>query len=335
MANRYLYMGVKAGFTRNVGTVADQTATTAAYNSTYVDGSVLVNNNTAAFFTDFTTGDGANDFATTGETVWSRFDLYYSGGSYNVNAAIWVNESDQHLFRFRIVSNNVGAIYYNSGTLATPVWTQLGTNVTINSATRVKIDLKLVIDAAGTAHVYELYANNSLLLSGTFSMALLTQIDAIRFSDTSSTSTHISQVLVTVGISTINSFVPSIKASGAGSNSDMSGAFTDVNETVLNDATVVSSTTAAQRTTFAMGDLPALPTGAVIGAEVRHVFRANNDGGASPQNIKPVIRQSGADTVGTAVSGLGLGFGPFMTAYSLTHAQINTAGFELGWESSA
>jgi hypothetical protein len=97
---------------------------------------------------------------------------------------------------------------------------------------------------------------------------------------------------------------------------------------------VVSSNTAAQRTTFAIADLPAL-SGLIIGTEQRHTFRANNDGGSGPQNIKPVIRQSGADTVGSAVTGIATGFKPFNVPYNLTYAQINAAGFELGWESAA
>jgi len=194
--------------------------------------------------------------------------------------------------------------------------------------------IKLTIDAAGTAHAYEIYKDGVLTLSGTFSMALLTRVDAIKFGDTSNTGCNISQVLATVGISLVGSFVAAIKADGAGSNSGMTGAFTDVNEVTLNDATAVSSNTAAQRTTFSMANLPALGS-LTIGAEQRHCFRANNDGGAGPQNLKSVVRNSGVDTVGSVVSGMGTGFATFNVAYNLTSTQINAAGFELGWESSA
>jgi hypothetical protein len=176
--------------------------------------------------------------------------------------------------------------------------------------------------------------NNVSQISGTFSASILTRVDNIAFGISTNTTYHLSQVLVSVGISLVNSYIACLKASGAGSNSAMTGAFTDVNETILNDSTVVSSNTAAQRTTFAITDLPAI-SGLTIGAEQRHAFRANNTGGAGPQNLKPVIRQSGTDTVGSAVSGMALGFKAFYVPYTLTYTQINTAGFELGWESSA
>ena len=333
MADRYLYMGAHPAFTRNVGTISTSTAA-AAFNSTYTDQSVSIGNSVSHFFTDFQTGNGVDDFVTTGETLWARFDGYYSGGSFNTNMAVLVDNSDQMLFRLRVNSSTVTRIEYNSGTLATPVWTQLGTNITTASGTLYTWVIKLTIDAAGTAHAYEIYKNGVLELSGTFSMALLTRVDAIKFGDTSNTGCYIFQVLASVGISLVGSFVAAIKADGARSNSGMTGAFTDVNEVTLNDATVVSSNTAAQRTTFSMANLPALGS-LTVGTEQRHCFRANNDGGAGPQNLKSVVRNSGVDTVGSVVSGMGTGFATFNVAYNLTSTQINTAGFELGWESSA
>ena len=122
MADRYLYMGAHPAFTRNVGTVFTST-TPATFNSTYTDQSVGVNNNTSHFFTDFQTGAGVADYVTTGETLWLRFDGYYSGGSNNTNMDVLVNNSDQMLFRIRVNSSTVTRIEYNSGTLATPAWT--------------------------------------------------------------------------------------------------------------------------------------------------------------------------------------------------------------------
>jgi len=332
MADRYLYMGGNLAFTRNVGTPS-VTTTAGALNTTYVDQGIQVTNNTSHFFTDFQTGNGVADSATAGETLWVRFDNYYSGGSFNVNSMVLVNGSDQMLFRLRVNSSTVTRLEYNSGTLATPAWTQLGTDITTASSTRYTYVLKLTIDAAGTAHAYELYKDNVLALSGTFSQSILTTVNSIKWGDTSNTGNHISQILVSVGIGLVGSFCAALKASGAGSNSGMTGAYTDVNEVTFSDATVVSSNTAAQRTTFAIGDLPAL-SGLVVGSEQRHCFRANNDGGSGPQNIKPVIRQSGSDTVGSAVSGITTGMNTFNVSYNLTYTQINTAGFELGWESS-
>jgi hypothetical protein len=165
-------------------------------------------------------------------------------------------------------------------------------------------------------------------------MPLLTRVDSVKNAAGTNGSIWVSQLLCAVDMSLVGSFCASLKASGAGSNSAMTGTSGNVNEIGVNDGTVVSSNTAGQRTTFAITDLPAL-SGLVIGSEQRHVFRANNDGGAGPQNIKPVVRNGGVDTVGSNISGIDLGYKAFTQKLNLSYSQINAAGFELGWESAA
>lgn len=330
MANRFLYQGAHPAFTRNTGTVA---ASTTGRNATYTDCSLWTATSTHYAIMDFTTADGADDYAAAGETLWARTDFQYSGGSSVCTPLALINDADQDLIRARVTSSTTLQLQYNSGTLAVPVWSQLGADVTVAGSTLYKLDVRLDIDPAGTAHGYALYLNNVEKLSGTFAMALLTRVDATKAGYPGG-NLYVSQILATVGINTIGSFVPAIKASAAGSNSGMTGAYTDVNEVTLSDATMVSSNVAGQRTTFAMGDLPALPVGMNVGAEVRHTFRANNDG-VAPTNIRPVIRQAGVDSVAAAVPGLGLGYATFMKGYALSYAEINAAGFELGWESEA
>lgn len=333
MADRYLYMGGKVSFARIIGTITDST-TAGRFDSAYTDSALLCNSSSgsAAIF-DFTDGDGNDDHVAAGETLWYRTDHYYSSGSFNSTIGTVLDDSDNQVFRLRVVSSNNLQVQYNTGTLGTPTWTQLGASIAYGSGARRVVVLRLYIDPDTTAHEYEVFIDSVSVASGTFSSALLTRADAIRCGEAASSSNW-AEVLATSGINLVNSRLASIKASGAGSNSGMSGTFADVSEAVASDATVVASNTAGQRTTFAMSDLPTLPTGLAVGTEVRHAFRANNDG-TSPANLKPVIRQGGVDTVGANISGLGLGYQTFLTKYTLTYAQINTAGFELGWESAA
>jgi hypothetical protein len=331
MANRYLYQGVKAGFTRNVGTVLD-TTTAGTFNSTYTDGGISISSaSTSKVICDFTDGSGAADHATTGETLQVRWDTNTSGAGSGAVLMQLSNNSDQPVLRALQQTTSTLRLQYNSGTLASPVWTQIGFDITI-PAGLVTWNLILTIDAAGTAHTYQMLLNNVYQFSGTFSMSLLTRVDNVNFVGNTSVTFIVSQVMATIGIGLVGSFVGCLKASGVGSNAGMIGAYTDVNEAILSDATLVSSGTAAQKTTFAMADLPAI-SGLTVGAESRHTFRAKNDGSA-PANLKSVIRQSGSDTSSSAVSGMGAGFAPFTVSYNLTYAQINTAGFELGWESA-
>lgn len=332
MAARYLYQGVNAAFTRNTGTVINSTSLASARDSTYVDCYVSCSSGSTCIM-DFTDGDGVSDYAVAGEEFWYRYDWYYYSGSSTATTCCFLNDVDQQLFRLRLTSSGVIQVQYNTGTLAVPVWTQLGTNITHPDSTRRTYVVKMVIDAAGTDHQFEVYQGGVLVQSGVFPMAGLTEIHASSVQDIS-TSTGLSQVLATVGISLVGSFCGSVKATAIGNSSGMTGVFGNVSEVALSDATVVSSNTAAQRTTFTIGDLPAL-SGLVIGGEQRHMFRANNDGGAGPQNIKPVVRTGGVDTVGASVAGIYTGYKTFTAKLNLTYSEINTAGFELGWESAA
>jgi len=334
MAQRYLYQGVNAAFTRNSGTVTNATTAPAAFNSTYVDSYVNINSGSgASFIGDFTDGDGLNAWAVSGEVFWFRADVYYAGGTFNANPITLLNDLDQQLVRLRITASGTVQFQYNSGTLATPVWTQLGTNITQAPSARATYVFSIGIDNAGSgSHTYAVYQDNALQFSGTFSMALLTRIDAFRCGDPN-TGVRLSQVLAACDISLVGSFCAALKADGAGASSGMTGVFTDVNEIAVNDGTAVTSGTAGQRTTFSIGNLPAL-SGLVLGAEQRHIFRGANDGGAGPQNLKSVVRNSGVDTVSTNRAGIGLAFGPLTAPYALTSTQINAAGFELGFESA-
>lgn len=333
MASRFLYQGIHSAFTRNTGTVANSTSGS-GFNATYCDSYVrLAESPPGVAIADFTTGDGTDDYVAAGERLDIRADIFMqSSGGATCDALVLLNNADQQLVKLAFTSAFTLRLYFNSGTLATPVWTQIGSNISHASTAVYTYVLRIGIDPAGTAHTYELFFNGSSLFSGTFNMPLLTRIDAARFASGANVNLGVSQVLAAADMSLVGSFVSALKATGAGSSSGMTGGAADVNEVVLSDATVVSSDTVAQRTTLAISDLPTL-TGLVVANEVRHTFRANNDGGAGPQNLKPVIRQSGADTVGSVISGLNTGYKAFTAPYSLTQAQINAAGFELGWES--
>lgn len=336
MANRYLYQGVNAAFTRNTGTVVNSsTNTLSRFDTAYVDGCVNVQTGGICRM-DFTDGDGANDYASAGETLWVRMDMWYGGGASTHTPVGFFNGADLFPVRLRGMGSNVYQFQRNTGTLAAPAWTQVGSNITLTSSTRGTFVIRLYIDPAQTDHSVTVYLGGTEQFTATFASTLLSEVHGVVAHEGQGTADglNISQVLATVGINLVGSSCSSLKASGAGTYSEMTGAASDVNEVGVNDTTLVTSGTAGQKTTFAMSDLPAL-AGRTLGSEQRHVFRANNDGGAGPSNLKGVVRSAGADTVGGVVAGMGLGFGPLHHKLNRTYAEINAAGFELGWESAA
>lgn len=332
MTANNLFLGIKAGFLRNaVGSVTDDTAA-AARNATYVDSSVLFGSNASAIG-DFSDDTGAAASAVAGDVFWMRMDAYGSGGSGVSDYCILLNGSDQQLFRVRQTSNTAIQLMYNSGTLAVPVWTNVGSTIAKTSGSRNTLVIELTIDAGGN-HTVSAYLNNVLALSPTaFTMTLLTTINAIMIGGIASgQNMFASQVFCAVNRNLVGSFVPSLAATAAGANTAWTGTYTDVNEAVGSDATMVSSATAGQKETNAMADV-VVPSGNSIQGAIRHTFRAKNSG-IAPNNIKPVIREAGVDTSGANISGITNTFKPFVVPYVKTAAEINAAGFELGWESA-
>lgn len=332
MATRNLALGVKAGFLRSVvGTVVD-TTTASARNATYVDSAVTFGNNASGIF-DFTDDTGVSASAVAGETLSVRLDAQGSSGTGVHDVFILLNASDQMLIRLRQMSGTSVQLMYNSGTLASPTWTNLGAAWAKVSGALVTYNLELVIDAGGN-HTAKMYMGGVEVLSPTsFSMPLLTSVDAIRLGGIASgQQVNLSQLFCATDTNLVGSFVPSLKATADGAHTAWTGTYTDVNEAVGSDTTLISSATSGQKESFAMSDV-VVPSGTTIQGAVRHTFRARNSG-VTPSNIKPLIREGGVDTVGSDVSGLAVSYGTFVVPYVKTAAEINDPGFELGWESS-
>lgn len=248
----------------------------------------------------FTPYDLAN-----GETGYYHWDmsLITSGSAVTV---VWLADSSNQpwlALRSTTTSGTYG-LFYNSGTGASPVWTQLGSSFTVTQLAIVSMDMVLVKNSAGT-HSASLYYNNTLVSTGTFTAASLA-VRALRGS-IGPVDAYYSQIMITEGKSTIGGKVKYNRPSAAGANSGWTGAFTDVNEAVNNDATANASATAGQRQTYAMQDVT-LPSAAYSIQGIWQWVRAKNDG-AAPANIKLTVRISAVnyDTAAN-IANVGLGY---------------------------
>lgn len=330
MANRWLFAGGRVANFRNTGAVADSTNSN-LFDATYSDSAFNCSASGQRGIADFVDTAGASDAATTGETLYVHGRFFMNGATNTAGQMIAVLDgSDQPWLSIRTTttSGSVG-FYYNSGTGASPVWTLIGSIFVLSTGVGNLHDYDIVV-TLGSPHSAELFIDAVSKASGTFTQASFTSADAVALEYFQGNTGH-SQVMAAIGFNTIGGKLPGLKASGAGSNSGWSGAYTDVNEAVGNDATLMSAASAALKTTLAFSNLPTVPSGYILG-NAFYWLRCKNDG-AAPLNIKPVKRISGVDTTGSALSGVNTGLKNLPIQYAgLSASDIN--GGEFGFESA-
>lgn len=323
-----LFAGGKLNSFAPTGAVSEIT-TAGRFNNTYADSVIQTSNITAYVTGAFTDTTGASANITGTGTYYCHFDFFDASGVTDAGGIIFClyDASTQPWLSIRCTGANGAAVYYNSGTGPSPVWTIIGSAFTVPYNSLATIDLKLVLNGAGT-HSMELSVNQSIAASGTFSLTV-PNLSKFRFMNPSpaARALNFSQVLITEGISTINAKVKYSSATAAGTNSGWTGAYTDINEAIGSDATVLSAASAGLKSTFAMGDVT-VPVGFVI----KDVFvwsRGKNDG-ASPANIKTVVRSGGTDYSSSDMTGVGTSFGPLLNRRNVDPA-TSTAWTQSGW----
>lgn len=338
MPAEYVFAGGRLDSVVNIlGVVTESTATTVR-DVNYAD-VALVCGPTSAFAAEFVTATAGVLSPTTivsGESLWLHFEINVGGSPATTNG-IWVlyDSSGFPWFRVSSASTNLFQWQYNSGTGASPVWTNVGSTWASISATLYQMDLRVTL---GSPHTFDWYVNGTSVSSGSFTQALFTNLAKASFTGTTgAAATNYSQFLASRDIPTIGSKVRYSRPTANGTNTAWSGVFTDVNEAIGNDVTLNSSASAGQRETHAMGDVT-VPAGYLL-PTVFHWMRAKNDG-AAPANIKSVLRSGGTDYSTGNLSGVGLGFAAVGARYDTdpaTAAAWNQTGFnalEAGYESA-
>lgn len=233
-------------------------------------------------------------------------------------------------------SNNTRSfgIYWNSGTGASPVWTQMGTPDALESGV-VSLDIEFTFGAPHTVNVYQ---NNSLWKSGSFTQGSFTNVAEVRFGGTSSNGAQptvwFSQILITDNIPTIGSFVRTTRPTAVGANAGFTDNHTAVNEVVVNDATFQSGNTVGVRTTHVMSDV-VVPTGFEIGSVFLWMRAKNNN--ISPVGVKSVLRSGGIDYATPEIDLINFFYSPVGARYDLDPLGVSWSeaewnGIEAGYE---
>lgn len=273
-----------------------------------------------------------------GQTYYGHLGFNFTNPFANGDKMLVANDSAG--FPWVAIRSNGGsptfALYYNSGTGAAPVWTQLGANFNMaqNTAPYQRLDLKVFIDGAGTNHIATVFNKEVQVATGTFAQAAFTNIRSMRGYAPTGGSSEFWEFAQTQDISLVGARIAYSLPNGAGTNAGWTGTFNQVNPVVCTDATSNTSTVAAQKTTYAFGDI-ALPGGDVVKG-VFHWVRGKNDG-AGPSNIKSVCRSAGTDYPAAAnAGGIGLAYNALpaarydvdpATGLAWTQAGFNAAEF--------
>lgn len=343
MANEILFAG--GGYeTLSAVSGAYPSTNTNYFDAAYSDHAIILDSSTDRFAEfEFRTGaDLALGSVTTGETLFAHWLNCSQGGATVENTYVELRDASNHpWFRLRVPFNSANILrpQYNSGTGASPTWTDLGgADIVASSGEKEKYDIEITL---GSPHSINIYKGNTLVSTGTFTQALLTSLSKIRFFFCFSTSgpyigNGISEVLITRGIPTIGALVASSRGTADGANTDWSGAYTDVNEAVMSDASLQSSTVAGQKETHVMSNIT-VPAGYSIDA-VFHWMRAKNDG-VAPTNLRSVLRSGSTDYSSVDVATLGVGYRPVGIRYLLdpvgaSWTAANYNSLEVGYESA-
>lgn len=328
MANRWLF----GGGAEAVRIVNGALQIGANFDASYVDHSVKANS-TDRVAVDFRNASGGSDSVGVGEKMFFHAVLSLSAGgaSYTAeNAIVFRDNSGFPWLSLRFTSATALTLFYNSGTGAAPAWTSLGLASYAVGYGLHTFDIWLT---PGSPNVAGFAVEGSLIGEASFTQGALGNIAWAELRAANSGYRDYSEIMASVGISTIGGRLRGSKAIGAGTHSDFEGTFEDIDDAGVNDADAITSVSAGDRSTFVFSDVPALADNEALG-DVFVWTRARNSGGA-PSNVKPVRRSAaGVDVIGADLSGIAGAFQTFLTRYSgIDEAEFNAS--EFGVESAA
>lgn len=307
------------------------------YDTTYSDCATTLGASVTATC-NFTDASGAAVTVGVGYTVNAHAYMGYSRGLVAGVLMTFYNASNQPWLRINCPSNGITQLQYNSNTGASPTWTNLGGTQSTGTG---DVDLSLKIDASNTHTVLFAIAGTTVY-TGTFTNANLTATSIAYFTilNTDPGGTlYMSQVMGSRDIGLVLGKLKTLRATGAGTYSQWTGAYTDVNEVLTNDATYNSVTTNDQLQSYNMTDIT-VPSQYAI-ASVMHRFRIRNDGTASPLNVQGIARSGGADYLTANLSPVVAAYGYVGTRYDTDPAtgvawtQSGVNALQLGFKSIA
>lgn len=224
-----------AAFKRSSAAIVEST-TAGRFNSTYVSSSILISNLSAYLETP--------TFGPATGTIWIRADSYLPAALANTTARgieLWNGSTGV----FRIIGvtwNNTSTLkcqYWNGS-----AWTDTGSSFTASASSLVTLVAKVVLGSS-----FEVYLAGSLVASGSGWSGGGTQVDrAILHSWTTQSANNYAEVMIAdYDIRDAHLMQKTLTGDSATNTGAASGSYTDVNETALDDTTLINVSTSGNK----------------------------------------------------------------------------------------
>lgn len=288
MTTRYFGVNTLAGAARtNINIVEDTTA--GRFNSTYVANSISVPSGAGAGIDYLELGPPfmGGGSSITG-TLWYRFDFFglaFASGSF----AWWALNGSTNAYRLTMNGGSTLQMqYWNTVSAA---WVNWGSTFIVSTSNLYTIAIKLVLNTS-----FEVYINNiSVLSSATVPTNGVATVDRFRhgsFNNVGGFGIYYSQ-LMAADYDIRDAHVLQKLANGEGTYTAGTGAYTAINEVVLDDSTAISLPASGNKHTFTKAAIT-VPSGYAITSMVVNV-RGRVSGGVVTDG-KIIIRSGSTDS---------------------------------------
>lgn len=223
-------------------------------------------------------------------TLWVRYTYYQASNTGASDNLVFLNSSGTPVLK--LTSNGTTMQYWNGS-----AWVSMTGTFTPSLDTLAVLVIKVTAGVSGTVDVY---IGGTLVFSASGMNAAVTNFDKIRIAPMRDAAMNVSEVMIADYDLRDSHYMTAALNGNSAANTGGSGAYTQINETVLDDSTSVTITTAGnkQGQTHATVTVPA---GYIIGAAV---LSGRGRVNGSITNGKLGLRTSG----GTNSSGSGLNY---------------------------
>lgn len=274
MADEIIYKGGELDSVRVISGAA--VATTSYRDSEYSAMSIVLSGSVLAG--DFRSpSDGSLTNVTGGDVLWSSF---YVGLGSAVSGTWWTvfDAGGRAAFRLNVQSSTTLQLQHNTSATTSPSWIDLSS---FSGAGGLYLAFRI---KTGADKEFGFYVNGVLISEGDFSNSYIGALSNFRIGSLNSPNAAISQIQFSRNIPLVHARLYTRKATAAGTYQQMTGAYTNIVKTSLNDATGLVSDTVGQITTNQYQDV-IVPAGMEMHPDVWIWNRVRNDGG-EPSSMK-------------------------------------------------
>lgn len=239
-------------------------------------------------------------------TVWAHVNICgitSSTGSVSNPVSLFNSAGTEVVALIGQSSTNVRLGYWNGSG-----YTLVGSNQVLTAGQSAgDVDIQVVIHASAGAVRWFLGQVLIAEVTGIDTSGFI-DIASIRFQTSSSNSSIRYCQCIVADYNTLGHTVRTRAPTGNGAHTAWTGAFGDIDEFPSSDSDLITTTAVGDKETFTAAALSATPANQTVKA-VAVAARIRNDGGAAPQNAKPMLRIGGVDYVsGFNFDEIGLGY---------------------------